>query len=419
MDLITVDKTAVHMYLTTEQVIPVLSGTLTITNVSSNAVSFKVKTNNYGRYVVKPNIGTLAIGQLETIKIYMKAPSTKSLTKELSQDKFLLSATSDAVSDQNAKEERQGGRSTCIKMPVILETLERLEQKDLIGCLENCPISIDKRVLEMRMPCNTRDSLPRDTLRMMNNGLSAVTFRVLAVNERYYSVRPTSGVLKAGTSQTILFTVRPSWNTAPSRLLDKFCITFNGDFEADKDSSSLNLCERNLSVWSYSIGVRFLESQEVPERLSLRSSNSSRVISERENLQLCSEPGNKETSKLVSEGRSPSGIFKISTENKYVVNEKGGPNDAIREDVLVTGITEVLGGNDGLSVMPSDPYSFLVEEKNNRLSQQLQMLEQLVEEHRRELGQLQEQVNIYMVQQSHSTCLPLPRRRWHLGWRKR
>lgn len=63
--------------------------TLTVTNISSSNVAFKVKTTNQQRYIVRPNVGVIQIGDTVDIDIGLQLASATPRVGP-SKDKFLL-----------------------------------------------------------------------------------------------------------------------------------------------------------------------------------------------------------------------------------------------------------------------------------------------------------------------------------------
>lgn len=89
MELVTVKKRVLHFPLLRPSESSLISDTLDVTNTSTDYLAFKVKTTNQERYIVRPNVDTIAPGA--TVSIYIGVqPQTESPPPGPSKDKFLL-----------------------------------------------------------------------------------------------------------------------------------------------------------------------------------------------------------------------------------------------------------------------------------------------------------------------------------------
>lgn len=89
MDLVLVEKRILRFPAAPSDTLTTSSDTLSVTNLSSCDLAFKVKTTNQARYIVRPNVGVIPAHSHLSILIGLHA-SLDVPTPGLSKDKFLL-----------------------------------------------------------------------------------------------------------------------------------------------------------------------------------------------------------------------------------------------------------------------------------------------------------------------------------------
>lgn len=441
-ELITVDKKVLVMTLAHDQSSGLSFDTLTITNVSAGTVCFKVKTNNFRRYVVRPNSGTIDAGSFAKLEIMIKSSSIKSLMEDPTKDKFLLLSAPCATGSQFSNEDFKGKQSSRMRISVRADQNDELKaspEKQVCtkSTSENPIATIDKQELTLRPSTQSENTILQDTVQIFNKSPCDIAFKVMTtavVNRRQFGVQPVAGTVKPGASESVRFTMClrtdiqiPGPNEVRFRIL-----TAMTSPESRKLSKTFwSSAKKSQSMWSFDLatGIADVDRNGEVQDLGISTPHS-------DNIKTANEWEGSATHHVRTGFRS--GIFRKKTTAPV---ENGNANDDLLfryEQSLSTSETQqqvTLFSNDSpldtsnilasevtaqgafasSDIMPTDPYSLLLDDlKVNRLMDQIKKLEKRVEEQNMEMSRLHQRLESRQVRTSDASapCNIFSRKFW-------
>lgn len=419
-ELVTVDKKTVVMSLMSDKSPDLTCDVLTITNVSKGMIYFKMKTNNFRRYVVRPNLGTIDTGCSVKLEIMMKMSSIKSLMELPEKDKFLLLAApctpGSNLSDETFREKHASRTRIRVRCGQAngAETGSR-KNEQIMSMSENPVASIDKQKLALRPSSESKDLFFEDTVHIFNKSTCDIAYKVLTTavaNRRQFRVQPAAGIVKPGSTESILFTMHATSDSRTPRLNEvRFRIltaTTSPDFRK-LSKTFWSSAKKSQTMWSFDLATDVADANCSEEkrcsRGSVLSMDYSRAMGDWQDPETCYERkgfcsglfGKKDVT--VKENNTNDDLMfrydqSLSTsETQQQVTLFSTDSARDNSNVLTSEVT-ARGTFVTPDVMPTDPYSLLLadEMKVNRLLNQVKKLEKQVEDQNMEMSLLKEQL---------------------------
>lgn len=440
--LIIVDKKELVMGLAHDQTPGLLFDTLTITNVSAGTVSFKMKTNNFRRYVVRPNSGTIDAGSLIKLEIMMKSSSIRSLMEMPTKDKFLLLTAPCASGSQFSNEDFKGKQSSRTRISVRADQNDGSkaspEKQVRIKSTSDNPIAaIDKQELTLRPLAQSEDTVLQDTVQIFNKSSCDIAFKVMTtavVNRRQFGVQPTAGTVKPGASESVRFTMclRTDFQIpGPNEVRFRILTAMTSPESRKLSKTFWSSAKKSQSMWSFDLatGVADVGRNGEVQGLGASTPNSDNIKTANEwegsgthHMRTGFRSGifRKKTTAPVENGNTNDDLLfhyeqslsTSETQQQVTLFSSDSPLDT--SNMLTSEIT-AQGAFASSDIMPTDPYSLLLDDlRVNRLMDQVKKLENRIKDQDMEMSRLQQRLESRQVRKSDASapCNIFSRKFW-------